>query len=301
MSEKIDSSTITRKSMLYMPGDELRKIRKATQLPVDSVIMDIEDGVALNRKDVARHTVLEALQTLDFGKREKIVRPSVPDGTIDIEATVAGHPDAYLLPKVETPEQVLAASAFLERAESEHGWITGSIRLMAMIETALGVMNLKEIAISDTRLAVLVFGADDLASSVGATRTPENQEVFYARSALVTAAAAYNLDAIDMVFFDLHDMDAFAAECANGKQFGFVGKSCIHPRQVEIANRVFSPSPEEIDWAKRLTAAFVAHQQAGRGAFAFEGKMVDMPIMRAAQRILTTVQTKQISHDQGDL
>lgn len=155
-----------------------------------------------------------------------------------------------------------------------------------MIETARGVLNIGQIAQASSRLDALVFGAEDLASDLGAKRTPAGWEVFYARSAIVTAAAAYQLQALDMVFVDLNDLAGLAEECRFARQLGFSGKTAIHPHQVEVINRVFAPSPEEIEQALRLVQAFEAHQAAGAGAFELDGKMVDLPVMRAAERVL---------------
>lgn len=285
-----------RRSMLFMPGDSLRKISKATQIDVDSVIMDLEDGVALNRKDEARRTVAEALRTLDFGRRERLVRLNPPlspkaggDSDLfssDLQATIDARPDGYVMPKVQTAEQVQSVSYQLSKAEKIHGWPDGSIRLLALIETAKGVMNLGEIAQADQRLEALMFGAEDLAGDMGAKRTPAGWEVFYARSATVIAAAAHSLQAIDMVFVDLNDLDGLEEECVFARRLGYEGKMAIHPRQVEVINRVFAPSPKEIKQAQRLLAVHATHQAAGTGAFEFDGKMVDLPMVRTAERTL---------------
>jgi citrate lyase subunit beta-like protein len=286
---KIENRKSPRRSVLFMPGDSLRKISKAAQMDVDSIVMDLEDGVALNRKDEARRTVVEALQTLDFGRSERLVRLNSPDTelfTADVGSTIEARPDGYVIPKVETARQVQTVSYHLGEAEQKYGWPSNSVRLIAIIETALGVMNLKEIAQSGPRLEALMFGAEDLAGDIGAQRTPAGWEVFYARSAVVTAAAAYGLQAIDMIFIDLQDMAGLEAEATLARQLGYDGKMAIHPRQVELINRVFAPTPEEIAQARRVIEAHEAHQASGTGAFELDGKMVDRPIVRAAERVL---------------
>ncbi|MEW5960088.1 MAG: CoA ester lyase [Chloroflexota bacterium] len=283
-----------RRSLLFMPGDSVRKISKAARLDVDSLIMDLEDGVALNRKDEARQTVVEALRTLDFGHRERLVRLNPPprDASAtglsmdDLQVTIDGRPDGYVIPKVERPEQVQVVSRYLDEIEKERGWPPQAIRLLALIETAQGVMNLKEIAQAGQRLEALLFGAEDLAGDIGARRSRAGWEVFYARSAVVTAAAAYGLQAIDTPFIDLTDLQGLEEECLLARQLGYRGKMAIHPRQIEIINRIFTPSAGEIEQARRLLQAYADHQAAGVGAFEFEGKMVDMPMVRAAERIL---------------
>jgi citrate lyase beta subunit len=278
-----------RKTVLFMPGDSLRKIEKATQSEVDSIVMDLEDGVAFNQKEAARQVTAEALRTLFFGRREKLVRLNPPEEGRDITVTFPAHPDGYVIPKAETAAQVVAIDQLLAEAEAAHGLPIGSTALLAIIETALGVMNLKEIATASQRLQALIFGAEDLASSIGAIRTPESWEVFYGRSAVVTAAAAYQLEAIDMVYFDLHNLTGLEAECRLARQLGYGGKCAIHPRQVEVINRAFAPTESEIAQAQRLLQAFAEHQAAGSGAFAFDGKMVDRPVIRAAEKVLARV------------
>ena len=278
-----------RRSLLYVPGDSLRKVTKASTLPADTLILDLEDGVALSQKEAARLTVRQALREIDFGPRERLVRLNNVNGPLaqqDLTITMEARPDGYVVPKVESAEDLLAVSHFVDEQESLHGWPIGHIRLLAMIETARAIMNLREIAQATPRLDALVFGAEDFAASIGAVRTRENGELFYARSALVTAAGAYDLQAIDLVFVGLDDQPGLEAECINGRQLGFIGKTVIHPGQIETTNRIFAPAANEVAAAQRLVAAFEQHQQAGAGAFAYEGKMVDMPVIRLAQRLL---------------
>jgi len=278
-----------RRSVLFMPGDSMRKIEKATQLDADTIVMDLEDGVALNNKTVARTTIAEALRMLDFGRRDRLVRLNPPDSGFlddDIAATAPARPDGFVIPKVESAADVQTVSRKLAAVEAAHGWAENSLRLLAVVETALGIMNLKEIAQADARLDALMFGAEDLAGDIGAVRTRAGWEVFFARSAVVTAAAAYGLQAIDMIFVDFQNLDGLATECRTARQMGYAGKMAIHPKQIAIINREFSPTPAEIERAQRLVAAHRDHQQSGTGAFAFEGKMVDMPLIRAAEHVL---------------
>jgi citrate lyase beta subunit len=285
----VENTRFARRSLLFMPGDSMKKIQKAAGWEVDTVILDLEDGAAQNRKVEARATVAAALQTLDFGGRERLVRLNhVSTGlpAAEIAATAVWHPDGYIAPKAEDEADLRAVDRLLDAAERQLGLATGAFRLFAMIETARGVMNLKELARATPRLEGLIFGAEDLAGDIGAVRTPAAWEVFYARSAVVTAAAAYGLQAFDMVFTDFHDAAGLEAESRFARQLGFTGKTCIHPNQTPVVNRAFSPTPEEIDRAQRLIQAFAAQQAAGAGAFTFEGKMVDMPMLVAARKVL---------------
>lgn len=278
-----------RKSLLFMPGDSLRKIEKATTLEVDSVIMDLEDGVAFSQKETARQVVHSALTTLNFGQRERLVRinPQTADPAfVDIESTILARPDGYVVPKVEDPYQLIAVDEYLSKIERDNHWPMLSVRLLGVIETALGVLNLREIAGATPRLDALMFGAEDLAGDIGATRTATGWEVFYARSAVVTMSAAYGLQAIDTVFIDLADLDGLEKECIFSQQMGYLGKMAIHPRQLETINRIYTPSPKQVAAAQRLISAFDENQAAGAGVFELDGKMVDMPMVRAAHRVL---------------
>ncbi len=278
-----------RRVLLFMPGDDLRKITKGAASGVDSVIMDLEDAVAVGRKEAARQVVVEALTTLDFGKSERLVRINgLTTGLAeaDVAATVDARPDGYMIPKVEAAAQVQQISLLLDGVEAKHGWPRGAIRLLAIIETARGVMRLDEIAGSSPRLEGLCFGAEDLAGDIGARRTAEGTEVFYARSAVVIAAAAYGLQAIDTPYVDLQNIEGLAADARQAAGMGYTGKLAIHPRHIEPILAAFTPSAEEVAAAQRLVEAYAASQAAGAGAFALDGKMVDTPMLRAAQRIL---------------
>ena len=272
-----------------MPGDSRSKIEKGAASGVDSVIMDLEDGVALNNKAAARETVAAALREVSFGRTEKLVRINPVGGELyadDLMATLEARPDGYVLPKVETPSQVQIISEWLSAAESSQGWTPGEIALIAIIETARGVVNLREIAASDLRLSALIFGAEDLAGDLGATRTAEGWEVFYARSAVVTHARAFQMQAIDTIHPALDDLDGLAAETRRAIGMGYTGKLAIHPRQIAVIQGAFTPSDDEIRAAQRLIEAHTAQQIAGRGVFELDGKMVDMPMVRAAQAVI---------------
>lgn len=283
-----------------MPGDDRHKIEKGAALNVDSVIMDLEDGVALNHKSAARLTIAAALREVDFGHSEKLVRINPVGSGLDADdltVTLPAQPDGYLLPKVESAEQVQAVSARLEAAERRYGWPLNAIRLLPIIETARGVVNLREIAESSPRLDALILGAEDLAGDIGATRTPQGWEVFYARSALVIHAKAAGLQAIDTPFVDLNNLDGLAAETRAALLMGYSGKLAIHPRQVEPIQQVFIPSAEEITRAQHLIEAYTAHQAAQSGVFQLDGKMVDRPMVRAAENVLARARAAGIKLD----
>jgi citrate lyase subunit beta-like protein len=162
----------------------------------------------------------------------------------------------------------------------------GSMHLLIGVETAKGILNLKEIAEADKRLEAIIFGAEDYAASVGATRTKEATEVLYARSAVVTACAANDLQAIDMVYIDFKDIEGLRVEAEQGAAFGFSGKQVIHPNQIQVTQAAFTPSDDAIAYAKRVVESFASSQKEGKGAYALDGKMIDMPLLRNAQKVL---------------
>jgi len=277
-----------RRALLYMPGDDRHKIEKAIRLEVDCICMDMEDGVALNRKEAARRTIAAALRELSFGRSEKLTRIN-PVGSgleeADLEAVLPAHPDGIVLPKVEHADQLEWVSERLETAELGYGWPVQSIALVALVESARAVLNLKEIA-AHPRLNALIFGAEDLAADLGAVRTLQGWEVFHSRSAVVLAAAAYGLQAIDMVSIDFKDLDALRQEASFGARLGYSGKQVIHPDQVGPVQAAFTPDEASVLQAQHLVQAFADHQAQGSGAFALEGKLVDRPMIRAAENVL---------------
>jgi citrate lyase beta subunit len=283
-----------RRSLLYMPGTDWRKIEKAaSELKADSICMDLEDGVALNRKQEGRETILRALTTLDFGRSERLVRVNTTDSGLageDLAAVLPGRPDGIVLPKVRSGNHIQVIHETLASAEERYNFQPGSIKLLLIIESARGVILLDEIYRASHRIDALIFGAEDFASDIGAVRTKEGFEVLYARSKVVTYARSSGIDAIDIVHTNFRDPEAFKTEARQGMMMGFTGKQLIHPNQIELVHQVYQPSEEEIAWAARVVEAHKHHQSAGTGAFALDGKMVDMPVVKAAERVLERAQ-----------
>jgi len=250
--------------------------------------MDMEDGVAPNRKTQARATIAKALGELDFGMSEALVRINAVGSGLekdDIQAVLPHHPDGIVIPKIETLDQIQWGSGIIESAELENGWPLNSVRMLVGVETARGILNLKEIA-SHPRLDAIIFGGEDFAASIGATRTPAAEELLYARQAVVTACAAYEIQAIDIVNIDFHDIEGLRTEARGGAEWGFSGKQIIHPNQVEPVQEAFTPSDDAIARAQRLVETFEASQAEGRGAYALDGKMIDLPLLKSAQNVL---------------
>ncbi len=278
----------SRRALLYMPGDDRHKIEKAITLGVDCICMDMEDGVAVNKKAEARATIAKALQELDFGKSEKLARINAVGSGMereDIQAVLPYRPDGIVIPKMEELSQVHWASEMIEAAELHNGWPVGSIRLLVDVETAKGILNLKDIA-SHPRLDALIFGGEDFAASVGAVRTRDATELLFARQATVVAAAAFGLQAIDIVAIDFKDLGALRRESEFGAQLGFTGKQIIHPAQVGPVQAAFTPDDAAITYARRIVETFEASQAKGAGAYALDGKMIDRPLLKNAQKVL---------------
>jgi citrate lyase beta subunit len=269
-----------RRALLFVPADDPKKAAKAAASGADSVILDLEDGVAADRKAAARKTAADSLANLDFGRSERLVRINPVGSGLDaedIEATLPARPDGYVIPKVESPQQIRDVA--LKTSLSP-------LPLLALIETARGVMNLKEIAGADPRLEALLFGAEDLASDMGAVRSTAGWEALWARGAVVLVAAALSLQAIDTVFVDLQDEEGLRRESALACGMGYTGKMAIHPRQIPVIAAAFTPTDEEIARARRLVETHARHQALGTGVFVLDGKMVDWPMVRAAERLL---------------
>lgn len=278
-----------RRAFLYTPGIDFRKCQKASSLAVDTVCLDLEDGVAINSKEEARKTVVKVLNTLDFGGTERLVRINAVGSGLeadDLTAILPAMPNGIVIPKVTSAEQVQWVASGISDIERAEGLSQGFIYLLILVETAQGLVNLREIAGADPRLKAIIFGAEDFARDIGATRTQSAWEVFYARSAIVTYAAAFNLQAIDMVSVDFRDMEKVKLEARQGAEMGFGGKQIIHPIQVQPVQDAFTPGEAEIAAARQIVEAFNKHQAAGIGTFSMDGKMVDMPIVQAAERVL---------------
>ena len=277
-----------RRALLYMPGDSRPKIEKAISLHVDSICMDMEDGTAYNRKEKAREVIAKALQELDFGRSEKLIRINgVGTGLEkdDLSMTLPHHPDGVVIPKTESFADLAWVSDQIEATELSQGWEMNSVRILAVIESAKGIINLKEIA-THSRLDALIFGAEDYAASIGATRTRGGMEVLFARSEVVLHAKANDLQAIDVVFVNFKDTVNLKVDAMLGAQMGFTGKQIIHPNQIVPVQEAYSPSDAEIDYALRLLASFEAAEAEGTGAIDFEGKMIDMPLVLSARQVI---------------
>lgn len=261
-----------RRSVLYMPGSNARALEKAKTLAADALILDLEDAVAPDMKDMARDQVCAAVRG-GFGQREVIVRINhldSPWGDRDLLMAAAAKPHAILIPKVGSARDIHRAEQRLAHAVD-----AGGVAIWAMIESARGVMDVNGIAAAGGRLSCLVVGTNDLIKQMGGNRTPDRANITAALTFIVLAARCHGLAVIDGVFNDIADADGFAAQCAQGKSFGFDGKTIIHPSQIGPANDAFAPSPEEVEAARRIIAAFESPENQGKGAILVDGHMVE--------------------------
>ena len=280
------------RSLLFVPGNNPAMVQNAAVFGSDAVILDLEDAVAPLEKDAARFLVVEALQTVDYGKCAKVVRinPLEYNGDADIAAVVRAAPDALLVPKVQSAADIQAVVAQVA-AHEQPG--QPEVKIIALIETPRGLAEAYSIASADKRVIALALGAEDYTAALGAKRTKEGMEILGARTTLLNAAAAAGIPAIDTPFTDINDEEGLRKDLAFAKQLGFKGKLSIHPRQVEIIHEELSPSQEEIRWAQRVVAVIHQAEQDGLGAVSLDGKMIDAPIVLRARQVLSVADMLQ--------
>ncbi|WP_223928271.1 citrate (pro-3S)-lyase subunit beta [Prevotella lacticifex] len=277
-----------RRTMMFVPGNNPGMMQDAFIYGPDSIMLDLEDSVTLAEKDTARLLVYNALRTVDYGNIEMVVRInplSTPYGHKDVEAVVKAGVDVVRMPKTETADEVREVETAIEKVETELGCV-GRTKIMAAVESALGVVNAYAIATASKRMMGIALGAEDYCANLKTQRTPEGTELLLARQTIVVAARAAGIDCIDTVFSNLNDMDAFRREVETIKKLGFDGKSIINPRQIEIVNEVFTPSQKDIDKAVAIVGALHEAARRGSGVIALNGKMIDKPVVIRAQHTI---------------
>lgn len=273
---------------MFIPGNNPSMMQDAYIYHPDSIMLDLEDSVTMAEKDAARMLVHNALKTIDYGNIERVVRINplnTPYGKKDVEAVVKGGVDVIRMPKTETADEVREVEAEIERVEKELGCV-GRTQIMAAIESALGIVNAYDIATASKRIMGIALGAEDYSANLKTQRTKEGTELQLARETIVVAARAAGIDALDTVFSNLNDMEAFRNEVELIKRMGFDGKSIINPRQIEIINEVFAPKEKDIEKARTILAAIKEAAEKGSGVIAVNGKMVDRPVVIRAQRTI---------------
>ena len=278
-----------RRTMLYVPGNNSAMLSDAVIYGADSIMFDLEDSISLREKDAARMLVYQAVKNLDFKDTELVVRINgldTPYGEKDIEAMVAAGIKVIRLPKTENADDIKQVEALIEENEVKFGRQVGEVKMMAAIESAVGIMNAYEIAHASERLVGIALGAEDYVTNLKTKRSSEGVELIYARSQLLNAARSAGIAAIDTVFSDVEDIDGFENEVRLIKQLGFDGKSVINPRQIPIVNEIYKPTAAEVIHAEAVVKAIEEAEAKGLGVISLMGKMIDKPIVERAQRIL---------------
>lgn len=291
-----------RRSLLWAPGDDPRKMEKASRTEADSVILDLEDAVVPGHKVAARSTVRDTLRELDFRGAEKLVRINPLETGLaldDLTVTMAGQPDGYMVPKLRSEDDVRFIDRALSNLEAISGREPGSVRLLLLAtETPEAILNIRRIAQASLRSCAMMWASEDLSSALGSrkSRNPDGSlpDVFsFARSACLLAAASEGMDPLDMPYFDFHDDAGLEREAREAADLGFTGKGAIHPNQIPIINRVFVPGADEVAEANALLAAAREAFAAGQAAFVYKGAMVDAPHINRARRIVARAAAAQ--------
>ena len=277
-----------RRSVLYMPGSNARALEKAKTLPADALILDLEDAVAPDAKALARDQVCAAVRGGGYRGRELVIRINAldtPYGEADLAAAAQAGPDAILIPKVWSPDGLVAIGLRLRRLGAPE-----RTRVWAMVETPLAILNAEAIASAardvDTRLDCFVMGLNDLAKETRARLVPGRAPMLPWLMTALAAARAHDLDIVDGVYNSLQDEAGFRAECEEGRDCGFDGKTLIHPNQIGVANEVFAPAPDEVERARAIMAAFASPENAGKGAISLDGRMVERLHAEMAKRVV---------------
>jgi citrate lyase subunit beta/citryl-CoA lyase len=288
--------------MLYVPGNKPSLIRDIAIYKPDSIMIDLEDSIAFTEKDSARLLTYHALKQLDFKSLgiETVVRINGIEtdfGELDLEAIVRAQPDIIRLPKTETKNDVLEVEAIVKRIEIESGIAEGTTKLMAAIESPLGVLNALEIATSSKRIVGIALGAEDYVTNMKTKRSKEGTELMFARGQILNAARAAGISALDTVYSDVENLEGFIYEAKMIHQLGFDGKSLIHPSQVDAVHEIFTPSELEISKSIRIVTAAREAIANGEGVITVGGKMVDGPIITRAEYILKLA--KKVGKDIG--
>ncbi|MFV0526953.1 MAG: HpcH/HpaI aldolase/citrate lyase family protein [Acidimicrobiales bacterium] len=278
-----DPTLRPRRSVLYMPAANARALEKAATIPADALIFDLEDAVAPDAKADARRQAVEAATSGRYGAREVTIRvngPDTPWGADDLAAAAEAGPAAVVVPKVDSVATLAEITTALEK-----GGAPDHTRIWAMIETPTAIFDARAIAAVD-RVAVLVMGTNDLAKELRAIPVPDRGPLLPHLATAILAARETGKVILDGVYNDIKDADGFTAECRQGAQLGFDGKTLIHPSQVEVANNVWAPTADEVDYARRVIAAFAEAEAEGRGVVTVDGRMIENLHVDNARRVL---------------
>ena len=291
-----------RRSMLFLPGNTPNMIINGDSLGADSIILDLEDAVSPDEKDSARLLVRSALKDMGFKGVEITVRINSIDTDYwkhDLDAIIPLRPNLIMPPKASCAEDIRTVDAYIEQVERRNGIEVGTVKLIPLIETALGVENAFNIASACPRVSAIFLGGEDLTADLRCKRTKEGNEIDYARKRLVMAARAAGVDVYDTPFTDVNDDEGIEVDAQYAKSLGFTGKSAIAPRHVKVINAVFSPSEKDIEYAKLVFEAIRLGKEQGKGAVSLRGKMIDKPIVERARQTLAAA--KQLGLVEDDI
>ncbi|MEC6833936.1 aldolase/citrate lyase family protein [Photobacterium toruni] len=278
-----------RRSMLFVPASNAAMVSNSFIYDVDSIMFDLEDSVALREKDAARLILFNALQHPLYQNIEKVVRVNSLDskfGLHDVNAVVSAGADVIRLAKTDTVQDVLDMEEVIEQAEKSSRRPIGSTKLLAAIESAIGITNAKEIAFSSKRLIGIALGAEDYVRDLKTNRSPEGIELLFARCSIIQAARAAGIQCFDTVYSDANNVEGFIKEVEHIKQLGFDGKSLVNPRQIDILHNIYAPTLKEVTHAKAVIMAAKEAETKGLGVASLNGKMVDVPIIERARLML---------------
>ncbi len=292
---------IPRRSILYVPGSNMKMMEKASELPADAVILDLEDAVVPSMKKNARELVKRALVELPFPNKERLVRInsfSSGLGREDLEEIAASKPDGFVLPKVESTGDVRIASELLSIAEKKMGLNKGHFPLFLMIETPLGLLNVRDIASSDQRVRGLIFGAADFTRQTGGRISSDRRELLYPMCHILLVARAIGGVAIDAPYFNFRDEEGLRNECIQARALGYDGKSVIHPSQIAVVNEIFSPTEDEIVFSLKVIEAFEEAEKKGTGVISVDGQMIENVHYFVAKKTIELARKLGIIHDQ---
>ena len=278
-----------RRSMLFVPGSNEKMATKSLGIDADSLIIDLEDSVAPHAKKDAREFVREFIKETDFGEKEVAVRINslkTEYGNDDLNEMIQAQPHTLVIPKVEKGKELKELDILMTQIEKQQNFPIEGVKLMALIETPLGIINVDEIAMSTSRLTGLLFGAGDFTRETRGQITKERWELYYPLIKIIVAARAVNIDAVDSPYFDVKDPEGCEVNARQAKILGYDGKSAIHPSQVEVINKVFTPTPEEIERAKKVIELYQKAEAEGKGATQLNGQLIEHVHVTISKRIL---------------
>ncbi|MCJ2013650.1 HpcH/HpaI aldolase/citrate lyase family protein [Methylobacterium sp. J-076] len=285
------------RSFLFAPGNNARRSEKALGLGADAVILDLEDACPASEKVATREVVVAALQRPRGGRGFIRVNPiSTEYGYGDILATVRAGVDGLVIPKIERADELRTVEWLVQQIEREQGLPQGGIDLVPIVETGLGLANVRAIAEAGTRVRRIAFGAGDFTLDLDVAWSPDEEEFAPYRAAVVLASRAAGLEPpIDTVWVDLPNTEGFSRSAARARALGFQGKLCIHPDQVAVVHAAFTPDARQVDWARRVVAAFDEAERTGSAAIRVDGQFIDYPFVHKARRVLAAARAAGVA------